>query len=282
MSSLSSGSTMVATLVRVGVAGAWCLLRASPGKDERQTHQRGAAPHSLGRSRPAGHVEQQHDRPAGTAGRVQRDGNRSRTRNRRNGFRNIGNCCGRNGTATPASTTSSGGNGARIPTGPRSLSTRRMANSPSRRRRRNGPGSGDCVHDGGSDREPVPPPASWLDLNSFDRCITRSLPGAMMPGFYGHYYEILQTPDHVAIRIEHIHDVRFVPLRGGPHLRDGIRQWLGDSRGRWEGNTSVVETTNFNDKVRDRAATVFGAGADLRRSSGLGVLTATLLIIGSR
>ena len=116
----------------------------------------------------------------------------------------------------------------------------------------------------GNDGDPVPPPASWLDLNSFDRCITRSLPGAMMPGFYGHYYDILQTPDHVAIRMEHIHDVRFIPLRGGPHVRDRIRQWLGDARGRWEGDTLIVETTNFNDNVRDRAATVFGAGADLR------------------
>jgi hypothetical protein len=110
----------------------------------------------------------------------------------------------------------------------------------------------------------VPPPASWLDMNSFDRCITRSLPGAMMPGFYGHYYQIFQTPDYVAIHIELIHDVRMIPLRGGPHIRDGIRQWLGDSRGRWEGDTLVVETTNFNGKVNDRAATVFGAGDDLR------------------
>jgi hypothetical protein len=116
----------------------------------------------------------------------------------------------------------------------------------------------------GNDGDPVPAPGSWLDLNSFDRCITRSLPGAMMPGFYGHYYDILQTRDHVAIRIELIHDVRFIPLRGGAHVGDGIRQWLGDSRGHWEGDTLVVETTNFNGKVRDRAATVFGAGADLK------------------
>jgi hypothetical protein len=111
---------------------------------------------------------------------------------------------------------------------------------------------------------PADPPASWLDLNSFDRCITRGLPGAMMPGFYGHYYEIFQSPGYVVIHMEHIHDARVIPLRGGPHVGNGIRQWLGDSRGRWEGDTLVVETTNFNGKVTDRAATVFGAGSDLR------------------
>ncbi len=116
----------------------------------------------------------------------------------------------------------------------------------------------------GSEGEPVPPPASWLDLNSFDRCISRGLPGAMMPGFYGHYYEILQVPGYVVIHMEHIHDSRVIPLRGAPHLGQGIRQWLGDARGRWEGDTLVVETTNFNGKVTDRAATVFGAGDDLR------------------
>jgi hypothetical protein len=117
-----------------------------------------------------------------------------------------------------------------------------------------------CTRSGGCED-----PTSWLDMDSFDRCITRSLPGAMMPGFYGHYYQILQTPDHVAIRIELIHDVRIIPLRGTRQLGDGIRQWLGDSRGRWEGDTLVVETSNFNDKVKDRnSGGVWGVGSDLR------------------
>jgi hypothetical protein len=107
-------------------------------------------------------------------------------------------------------------------------------------------------------------PASWEDLNIFDRCITRSLPGAMMPGFYGHYYQILQTPDYVAIRLELIHDVRIIPLGKRPHVPAAIRQWLGDARGHWEGNTLVVETTNLTDKVNAHAATYFGAGADMR------------------
>lgn len=95
------------------------------------------------------------------------------------------------------------------------------------------------------------PPASWEDLNSYDRCITRGLPGAMMPGFYNHNYQIAQTPTHVAIFVEMIHDVRIVPIDGRPHLGPGIRQWMGDARGRWEGQTLVVETTNFNGKVQD-------------------------------
>jgi hypothetical protein len=102
------------------------------------------------------------------------------------------------------------------------------------------------------------------DLNVFDRCITRSLPGAMMPGFYSHYYQFLQTPDYVVILMELIHDVRVIPLTNRPHIDPKIGQWLGDSRGRWEGDTLVVETTNLNDKVNERGATLFGAGAELR------------------
>ena len=104
---------------------------------------------------------------------------------------------------------------------------------------------------------------SWEDFNAYDRCITRGLPGAMMPGFYNHNYQILQTPGYVAVFIEMIHDVRIVPLDGRAHAASGIRQWLGDSRGRWDGETLVVETTNFNAKVRARFFTVFGGDAQL-------------------
>jgi hypothetical protein len=85
----------------------------------------------------------------------------------------------------------------------------------------------------------------------FERCITRGLPGAMMGNFYNHNYHILQTPGYVVIAVEMIHDVRIIPLDGRPHLGPQIRQWLGDSRGRWEGNTLIVETTNFNN-ISDR------------------------------
>jgi hypothetical protein len=110
-------------------------------------------------------------------------------------------------------------------------------------------------------------PVSHLDLSVYDRCITRGLPGAMMPGFYNHNYRIAQTPDHVVLLVEMIHDARIIPLDGRDHLPPAVRQWLGDSRGHWEGDTLVVETTNFNDKVTERVPfipTVFGTGENLR------------------
>ena len=88
-------------------------------------------------------------------------------------------------------------------------------------------------------------PTDISDLSVYERCITRGLPGGMMPGFYNHNYQIVQTPEYVAILVEMIHDARIIPLDGRPHLPPEIRQWLGDSRGHWEGNTLVVETTHF-------------------------------------
>ncbi len=105
-------------------------------------------------------------------------------------------------------------------------------------------------------------PSSWHDFNAYDRCITRGLPGAMMPGFYNHNYHIVQTPDHVAILVEMVHEARIVPLGGRPNA-SGVRQWLGDSRGRWEGDTLVVETTNFAGKVTARGLTAFSGGERL-------------------
>ena len=107
-------------------------------------------------------------------------------------------------------------------------------------------------------------PASWEDLSLFDRCITRGLPGAMSPGFYNHNYHILQTPDYVVLLVEMIHDVRIIPLVGRPHLPQGVSQLLGDSLGHWEGDTLVVETTNFNDRVNVRSVTVFGGSQQTR------------------
>ena len=99
---------------------------------------------------------------------------------------------------------------------------------------------------------------SWRDFNVYDQCITRGLPGSMMPGFYNHNYQIMQTPQYVVIFAEMIHDARIVPVDGRSHLVSGVQQWLGDSRGHWEGNTLVVETTNFNNKVQMRTGTVTG------------------------
>ena len=104
---------------------------------------------------------------------------------------------------------------------------------------------------------------SWEDLNTYDRCITRGLPGMMLPAFYNHNYQILQTPDYVAIVVEMIHDARIIPLDGRSHVSPTVRQWLGDSRGHWEGDTLVIDTTNFTEKVYGRGAggTVFGGDA---------------------
>jgi hypothetical protein len=103
------------------------------------------------------------------------------------------------------------------------------------------------------------PAGSWEDLNLFERCLTRGMPGAMMPGFYNHNYQILQTPTYVAFQVE-MSGYRIVPIDGRAHVSSTILQWLGDSRGRWDGDTLVVETTNLTDRVheRRRSNTVFG------------------------
>ena len=96
-------------------------------------------------------------------------------------------------------------------------------------------------------REKAESPDTWLDMSVYDRCITRwALPA--LPTNYNNNWNILQTPGYVVIFQEMIHDARIIPLDGRPHIGAGIRQWLGDSRGRWEGDTLVVETTNFNGK----------------------------------
>jgi hypothetical protein len=90
---------------------------------------------------------------------------------------------------------------------------------------------------------------SWLDRSMYDRCITRGLPGSMMPVIYGNAYEIVQTPDSVAIRYEMIHETRVIPLDGRPHVGSAIKSYMGDARGHWEGSTLVVETTNFTNRT---------------------------------
>jgi hypothetical protein len=84
------------------------------------------------------------------------------------------------------------------------------------------------------------------DFNPLDRCITRGLPASMFPFMYNSGVEIMQAPGYVVIRLELIHETRIVPLDGRPQLDPAIRQWLGESRGRFDGDTLVIETTNFN------------------------------------
>jgi hypothetical protein len=71
----------------------------------------------------------------------------------------------------------------------------------------------------------------------------------MLPPAYNNTYQIIQSPGYVMILIELLHEARVIPLDGRPHAPQNVRSWLGDSRGHWEGNTLVIETTNFNDKV---------------------------------
>ena len=92
--------------------------------------------------------------------------------------------------------------------------------------------------------------ASWLDFDLWDRCITKGMPTVMVPLGYNNSYQIFQAPGYVAILYEVIHDVRIIPLDGRPHVEQSVRQWMGDSRGHWEGDTLVVEVTNFTDKTR--------------------------------
>ncbi|HZF28363.1 MAG TPA: hypothetical protein VE907_04555 [Gammaproteobacteria bacterium] len=86
---------------------------------------------------------------------------------------------------------------------------------------------------------------SYLDMGLYDRCITRGIPSSMMPAGYGSRYEIVQAPDSVAIRYEMIHETRVIPLDRRPHVASDLKQYLGDARGWWDGDTLVVETTNF-------------------------------------
>lgn len=88
----------------------------------------------------------------------------------------------------------------------------------------------------------------WENHTAWERCITRGVPGGLFPAGYGSGYQILQGPGYVAIVYEMIHEARIIPLDGRPHVGSGIRLWNGDSRGRWEGNTLVVDITNYNDK----------------------------------
>ena len=87
--------------------------------------------------------------------------------------------------------------------------------------------------------------AVWTDDRSLgERCVSFGAP--RLGAGYNSYYQIFQTPGHVVILMEMAHDARIVPLDGRPHLHGGVRQWLGDSRGWWDGDTLVVETKNYS------------------------------------
>jgi hypothetical protein len=95
---------------------------------------------------------------------------------------------------------------------------------------------------------------STLDFSLYDRCITRGIPGSMMPAIYGNAYEIIQGPGWVGIRYEMIHETRIIPLDGRPHVGKSVTLDMGDARGHWDGETLVIETTNFTRRSAYRNA----------------------------
>jgi hypothetical protein len=97
-------------------------------------------------------------------------------------------------------------------------------------------------------------PSGPEDLNLWNRCITRGLPGSMIPGVYGNSYRIVQGPGWVGIIYEMVHEARVIRLDGPPHVGKAIHLDMGDARGHWEDNTLVVDTTNFKDRSAYRNA----------------------------
>src|SRR5712691_9114925 len=95
---------------------------------------------------------------------------------------------------------------------------------------------------------------TYRDRSLFERCITRGMPGAMSPSAYNNNYRIVQSPGYVVIAIEMLGGARIIPTDGRAHVNGRLRQWMGDSRGHWEGNSLVVETTNFTNKTLYRGA----------------------------
>jgi hypothetical protein len=90
-----------------------------------------------------------------------------------------------------------------------------------------------------------PMPKSWEDFSYYIRCITRGVTGSIFPVIYGNGAQIIQAPGMITILHEMVHEARIIPLDGRPHSSSNIRSYMGDSRGHWEGNTLVIETTNF-------------------------------------
>jgi hypothetical protein len=93
------------------------------------------------------------------------------------------------------------------------------------------------------------PRYTTASYSNYDRCISRGLAGSIIPVIYGNGTQIMQAPGYVVLRHEMIHESRVIPLDGRPHADAEVRMWMGDSRGHWEGDTLVVETTNFTDRT---------------------------------
>ena len=99
------------------------------------------------------------------------------------------------------------------------------------------------------------PADSYEHRSLFERCLTRGVPEGLLPGPYNNNLQVLQVPGYVVLVTEMIHDARVVPMDGRPHGSAAMRPWMGDPRGHWEGDTLVVDTVNFSDKISFRGAT---------------------------
>lgn len=113
---------------------------------------------------------------------------------------------------------------------------------------------------------------SYVYQTSWERCITRGVPAGMFPAGYNNAYQILQTPGYFVLFSEMIHEARVIPLDGRPHLPQSIRQWNGDSVGHWEGDTLVVDTTNFNGKGMIATSAATGRIRSVHQSEALHVV----------
>jgi hypothetical protein len=106
----------------------------------------------------------------------------------------------------------------------------------------------------------------------WDRCITRGIPAGMFPAGYNNAYQIVQIPGYVVILYEMIHETRFIPIDGRPHVAADLKQWNGDPRGHWEGKTLVVETTNYNNKGSIASSAATGRIKGIPQSEALHVV----------
>jgi hypothetical protein len=113
---------------------------------------------------------------------------------------------------------------------------------------------------------------SYEFMNVWDRCITRGVPGGFFPAGYNNAYQILQTPGYVVIVSEMIHEARIIPTDGRPHRPAHLRSISGESVGRWDGDTLVVDTINYNDKGSIATASTAGRIRGVPQSEALHVV----------
>jgi hypothetical protein len=119
-------------------------------------------------------------------------------------------------------------------------------------------------------------------MSVWDQCISRGAPGWIIPAGYNNAYQIVQTPNFVVIHAEMIHDARIIPLDGRPAPPASVRNWEGDSRGRWEGDTLVVETTNFGDRNWIATSAASGRIKGIPQSAALKIVERFTLVAPDR